>query len=208
MVQVENVGVDPLDDLVVTCGDSRVVVGRVSPGDSAKVWLRGHGPRMLQLTFSQRGNATRFVPDSRLRPGGHEPRTASSSCCESGPTRSSSSRTTPSPPPRWDGSPIKALERYRWSRWASSLTSRRIDVCEAKSGHGDAKCPCWSSVRSPWTRSRPRTASSRTRSAARPPSSRTRPASSRRSGWSASSARTSRPRTARCSKAARSTPRA
>jgi hypothetical protein len=57
MVQVENVGADPIDDLVVTCGDNRVVVGRVSPGESAKVWLRGHGPRMLQLTFSQRGNA-------------------------------------------------------------------------------------------------------------------------------------------------------
>jgi len=31
-----------------------------------------------------------------------------------------------------------------------------------KSGHGDAKCPCWSLVRLLWTRSRPLTASSRT----------------------------------------------
>lgn len=74
-VQVENVGVDPIEDLVVSAGDSRTVVGRIEPGATAKAYLSGRGEQTLLLTFHQRGNALGsfqhpgFDPDEMMRDG-------------------------------------------------------------------------------------------------------------------------------------------
>jgi hypothetical protein len=57
MVQIENNGAEPIEDLVLVLGASRAEVLRVAPGAKAKVYLAGQGPRTLRLSFRQRGNA-------------------------------------------------------------------------------------------------------------------------------------------------------
>jgi hypothetical protein len=56
-VQIENPGAEPVNDLVVVCGQSRVKVPTIEPGGTARVFLAGRQVNTLQLNFRQRGNA-------------------------------------------------------------------------------------------------------------------------------------------------------
>jgi hypothetical protein len=58
-VRVENLGAEPIEDLVLTCGDGPVAVGPVASGGSAVARVSGRGPGVLRLSFRQRGNAMR-----------------------------------------------------------------------------------------------------------------------------------------------------
>jgi len=56
-VEVENAGVEPIDDLVLTWRGGRSEVGRVAPGASALVRFSGRGIGPLTVQFRQKGNA-------------------------------------------------------------------------------------------------------------------------------------------------------
>jgi hypothetical protein len=56
LVQVENQGIDPIENLVLVCGDSRATAYRVEPGETARLYITGRDAQTLQLTFQQRGN--------------------------------------------------------------------------------------------------------------------------------------------------------
>ena len=56
-VQVDNLGAEPIEGLVVSSGSSRAEVPRVAPNGSVRVYLGGTGPRTLSLGFRQRGNS-------------------------------------------------------------------------------------------------------------------------------------------------------
>ena len=75
LVEIENMGTDPIGSLVVTLGTSRVALARVDPGATAKVYLGGRGPQTLRLSFRQTGNAmtgyqfSGFDPEQMRRDG-------------------------------------------------------------------------------------------------------------------------------------------
>jgi hypothetical protein len=56
-VEVENLGAEPIEGLVVTCGPDRAVAPKVAPGDKVRLLVAAKGPHTLQLGFRQRGNA-------------------------------------------------------------------------------------------------------------------------------------------------------
>ena len=56
LVQVENLGSEPVEGLTLINGTERVAFGKVQPGAKAKVYLAGHGTNTLRLEFRQRGN--------------------------------------------------------------------------------------------------------------------------------------------------------
>jgi len=55
-VQIVNEGGAVLENLIVSFPGSRVAVGNLPGGDSARVWLSGHGKGTLALSFTQAGN--------------------------------------------------------------------------------------------------------------------------------------------------------
>jgi hypothetical protein len=56
-VQVENLGAEPIEDLVVTLGERRFAVPPVRPGQVVRVAVSGSAEGTLRLRFRQRGNA-------------------------------------------------------------------------------------------------------------------------------------------------------
>jgi hypothetical protein len=56
-VQVENLGDQPIENLVLTCGKSRAAVPSVAPGASVNLYLAGNSPSTLLISFRQKGNA-------------------------------------------------------------------------------------------------------------------------------------------------------
>lgn len=56
-VEIENLGPEPIEDLVVACGENRVEGLSIGSGATAKVYVSGRGPGMLSLRFHQKGNA-------------------------------------------------------------------------------------------------------------------------------------------------------
>lgn len=56
-VEIENLGPEPIEDLAVACGESRVEGVSIAPGATAKVFVSGRGPGLLSLRFRQKGNA-------------------------------------------------------------------------------------------------------------------------------------------------------
>jgi hypothetical protein len=69
---VVNQGNAPMDDLVVSYGESEVSVGRLKAGQSTTVWLTTAGKGTLSLEFNQLGNPMKgfqvqdFDPDENL----------------------------------------------------------------------------------------------------------------------------------------------
>ena len=57
LVQVENLGSEPVEGLTLINGAERVAFGKVQPGAKAKIYLGGNGTNILRLEFRQRGNA-------------------------------------------------------------------------------------------------------------------------------------------------------
>lgn len=55
-VQVENLGAEPIEGLVVACASSRATAPTVAPGKSVKLYLTGAGASTLQVSFRQNGN--------------------------------------------------------------------------------------------------------------------------------------------------------
>ncbi|GAC1473945.1 MAG: hypothetical protein NVSMB9_23450 [Isosphaeraceae bacterium] len=55
-VQVENLGSEPMRDLIVLLGSSRARVPLVEPGGTARVFVHGRGAQTLVLKFGQAGN--------------------------------------------------------------------------------------------------------------------------------------------------------
>jgi hypothetical protein len=75
LVQVKNLGNEPIENLVVGFGDRRFEVARIPAGSSSKVYITGSGTQTLRLTFRQRGNALSnfhlpdFNPEQMSREG-------------------------------------------------------------------------------------------------------------------------------------------
>lgn len=57
LVQIENAGTESVEDLVVTCGDSRAEVALIKPGGKAKVWVGDQRENTLRFAFRQRDSA-------------------------------------------------------------------------------------------------------------------------------------------------------
>ena len=57
LLQIENLGPEPVGSLVVSLGNTRVPVAAIEPGGTARVPLHGRGPETLRLSFRQAGNA-------------------------------------------------------------------------------------------------------------------------------------------------------
>lgn len=55
-VQIDNLGAEPIEGLVVASGSSRAAAAQVQAGESVRLFLGGKGPQTLRLTFRQRGN--------------------------------------------------------------------------------------------------------------------------------------------------------
>lgn len=55
-VQVENLGPEPIEGLVVSSGADRAESPPIGPGNRVRLFLGGRGPQTLQLSFRQRGN--------------------------------------------------------------------------------------------------------------------------------------------------------
>ena len=49
LVQVENLGSEPVEGLTLINGAERVSFGKVQPGAKAKIYLAGHGTNTLRL---------------------------------------------------------------------------------------------------------------------------------------------------------------
>ncbi len=56
LVQVENLGAEPVENLTVIHGPERIVVKKVDAGATAKIYLGGRGQKTLRIEFRQRGN--------------------------------------------------------------------------------------------------------------------------------------------------------
>lgn len=56
-VEIVNEGSTPIEDLIMTCGDSRTAVPTISPGATARVFLTSAGTHTLKIRFRQQGNA-------------------------------------------------------------------------------------------------------------------------------------------------------
>lgn len=74
-VQVVNQGDAPMDDLVVSYGESKVRAGRLKAGQSTTVWFTAAGKGTLGLEFNQKGNPMKgfqvqdFDPQENLSEG-------------------------------------------------------------------------------------------------------------------------------------------
>ena len=55
-VQIVNQGDSPMDDLIVSYGRTRVMVGQLAAGRSTNVWFTAAGKGTLSLEFHQKGN--------------------------------------------------------------------------------------------------------------------------------------------------------
>jgi hypothetical protein len=63
-VQIINHGANAIDDLVASCGSTRIRIGRLVPGASTNVWFSAAKPEKLVLDFKQPGNPLKgFVVD-------------------------------------------------------------------------------------------------------------------------------------------------
>ena len=56
IVEVENLGAEPIENLVVLHGAEHVVVRKIEPGAISRLYLNGRGKKALRLEFRQRGN--------------------------------------------------------------------------------------------------------------------------------------------------------
>lgn len=56
-VQVENLGEQPMENVVLTCGSSRTTVPRIDAGRVVKLYLSGDATNTLSMNFRQKGNA-------------------------------------------------------------------------------------------------------------------------------------------------------
>jgi hypothetical protein len=56
-IEVTNQGAEPIDDLVIALGSSRVVGGRLESGATIALYVSGNEPGTLLMTFRQRGNS-------------------------------------------------------------------------------------------------------------------------------------------------------
>jgi hypothetical protein len=56
-IQVENLGEEPMENVVLTCGSSRASVPRIEGGRAAQLYLGGDSTNTLSMSFRQRGNA-------------------------------------------------------------------------------------------------------------------------------------------------------
>jgi hypothetical protein len=56
-VQVENLGTEPIQSLVLTCGSSSASTQILPPGGSVRLFLAGNVRGTLSIAFHQKGNA-------------------------------------------------------------------------------------------------------------------------------------------------------
>jgi len=56
VVQVENLGSEPIENLVLIHGSERVIVRKIDPGAVSRLFLSGNRHETLRLEFRQRGN--------------------------------------------------------------------------------------------------------------------------------------------------------
>ena len=67
-VQVVNEGDGPMDDLVVSCANTKVALGRLGVGQSAKAWFAAAGREALTLDFRQKDSALKGFQIQEFNP--------------------------------------------------------------------------------------------------------------------------------------------